>query len=98
MSSLKLLLKHIIKHAWMIVALLVFTMFVVLFALLTPLYVSFFVDSILGMKDPSHPIFRFITQNFISVGLLRANLWIAGLVLVIVTLFSGLFMFLTRSI
>jgi ATP-binding cassette, subfamily B, bacterial len=94
MSSLKLLLKHIIKHAWMIVALLVFTMFVVLFALLTPLYVSFFVDSILGMKDPSHPIFRFITQNFISVGLLRANLWIAGLVLVIVTLFSGLFMFL----
>lgn len=94
MSSIKLLVKHITQHAWMIGALLVFTMFVVLFTLITPLYVSFFVDSILNAQDPTHPIFIFITQTLIGVDVFRTNLWLAGLLLVLVTLISGLFMFL----
>lgn len=94
MSSLKLLLSHVKKHTWMIGALLLFTMLVVLFSLITPLYVSFFVDSILNLNDPTHPIFIFVTNVFISVESFRDNLWLAGLLLIIVTLFSGTFMFL----
>ncbi|MCD8574985.1 MAG: hypothetical protein LRY28_05805 [Erysipelotrichaceae bacterium] len=78
----------------MIGALLLFTMLVVLFSLITPLYVSFFVDSILNLNDPTHPIFIFVTNVFISVESFRDNLWLAGLLLIIVTLFSGTFMFL----
>jgi len=94
MSSYKLLIQHIKKTTWMVVALLLFTMLVVLFTLLTPLYVSFFIDSILNLNAPTHPIFIWLTNTIVSVDALRSNLWLAGLMIVLVTLFSGIFMFL----
>lgn len=94
MSSYKLLIQHIKKTTWMVVALLLFTMLVVLFTLLTPLYVSFFIDTILNLNAPTHPIFIWLTNTIVSVDALRSNLWLAGLMIVFVTLFSGIFMFL----
>ena len=94
MSSYKLLLNHIRKTAWMVGALLLFTILVVLFTLMTPLYVSFFVDTILNLSEPSHPIFIWLTNTIVSVDVLRSNLWLAGIMLVLVTLLSGVFMFL----
>lgn len=94
MSSYKLLIQHIKKTTWMVVALLLFTILVVLFTLLTPLYVSFFIDTILNLNAPTNPIFIWLTNTIVSVDALRSNLWLAGLMIVFVTLFSGIFMFL----
>lgn len=97
MTSLALLLKHVKAYSWMVAALVVFAIIVVLFTLITPLFVSFFVDSILSLTPPTHPIFIFITNTFISLDMFRSHVWIAGVLLVVVTLLSGSFSFLNGA-
>lgn len=92
--------KYILKNKGLVLVAVCCTLVVVLLSLITPLIISFTVDSVLDDKPLTAPVV--IAQWFDNAGIrsvLTYNMWICGLAIVAVMLVQGLFMFLRgRSI
>ena len=61
--------------------------------LFSPLMFSFIIDNLIEGKQITSPIFLFLTNNLGGVEYLRNNLWLAAIVLVLVNVVVGLFIF-----
>ncbi len=65
---------------------------VVAFTLLTPLFFSYFIDTIIGGQSSNNTFFNQLIEWIGGMDVIRNNLWIAGVLLFSFSLISGLFM------
>ena len=65
--------------------------------LLTPLVIRTTIDSIIGSKEiEQESILYFV--NLFGIEYLRNNLWIIGLIIILITFFRGLFLYLKNTL
>lgn len=65
---------------------------VVTFTLLTPLFFSYFIDTIIGGNVSNNVIFDYLVDAVGGLSVMRENLWLGGLFLVAISLIGGIFM------
>jgi len=81
-------------HLGYLVGAVIFSILSAIMSLLLPLVFSFVIDSVLGDKKPALPrsILRLL-ENLGGHSWLLENLWVAGLVIIVITLIDGLLIF-----
>lgn len=67
---------------------------VVIFTLLTPLFFSYFIDTIIGLNPSNNFVFNTLIAWIGGLDVIREHLWLAGGLLLVFSIFSGLFMVL----
>ncbi len=67
--------------------------FYVTLMLLSPLFFSFFVDNVIGDGEIVHPLARMFSVWLGGVEVLRNNLWIGGVIIVLISALSGIAMY-----
>jgi ATP-binding cassette, subfamily B, bacterial len=61
--------------------------------LLSPLFFSFFVDNVIGDRPVLNPAVRLFSDLLGGVGNLRDNLWIGGVIIIVISAFTGVAMY-----
>ncbi|KRQ86251.1 putative multidrug export ATP-binding/permease protein [Caloramator mitchellensis] len=94
MKKLRLLLNFMQGYRLKYAASILATGLSALFSVIIPLVIKLSVDSIIGTKPITSSIMNRLVQLLGGREYLLENLWILGLVIILLTLFNGLFMYL----
>jgi ATP-binding cassette, subfamily B, bacterial len=74
-------------------AMFIAVIFYVSLMLLSPLFFSFFVDNVIGDVEVVNPMVRMFSDWFGGVSNLRENLWIGGVIIIVISAFTGVAMY-----
>lgn len=94
MSSIKFIYHYIREDIWRFVGVVCAVIAYVFLMLLSPLMMGFIVDNVIQGLPLENPVMIFITSLFGGVEIFRQNLWLCCLLLVAVSAFTGLGMYL----
>lgn len=95
MSKIKILMQFIKNNLTRYIAALIFSGFAVVFSILSPMVISFTVDSVIGTEPIELPnwLMKHVS-NFGGREALRQNIWVLGLLFVLLTLITGIFQYI----
>jgi len=95
MKNLKLLRKFMKGNLFKYFAAIVFSGVAVVFSILSPMVISFTVDSVIGEEPMDLPGWLMkLVSDFGGRDALRKNIWIMGLLFVLLTLMTGIFQYI----
>ncbi|MDO9593246.1 MAG: hypothetical protein Q7I98_08715, partial [Erysipelotrichaceae bacterium] len=89
MEQFKFIWQKLQYNRLKMVAMIVAVIFYVSLMLLSPLFFSFFVDNVIGNNEVTHPVVRIFSDLFGGVNNLRENLWIGGVIIIVISAFTG---------
>ncbi|NLA79113.1 MAG: ABC transporter ATP-binding protein [Erysipelothrix sp.] len=92
MKQVKFIIKHLKNNSLKMVVLMASGVLIVTFTLLTPLFFSYFIDTIIGDIPSQNHLFNFLVNQVGGLQIMREHLWLAGVLLVSLSLVSGIFM------
>ena len=92
MKQFKFIINHMSKNKHKLILLVFSGIMVVVFTLITPLFFAYFVDTIIGLNESSNTIFNGLVNWIGGLDYVRDNLWIAGVLLLLFSVVSGIFM------
>lgn len=95
MSKIKILMQFIKNNLTRYIAALIFSGFAVVFSIFSPMVISFTVDSVIGTEPIELPnwLMKHVS-NFGGREALRQNIWVLGLLFVLLTLITGIFQYI----
>lgn len=94
MTSIKFIYHYIKEDIWRFIGVVCAVIAYVFLMLLSPLMMGFIVDNVIQGLPLENPVMLFITSLFGGVEIFRQNLWLCCLLLVVVSAFTGLGMYL----
>lgn len=94
MKSMKFLYKYIKDDIWRMVAVVCAVIAYVFLMLLSPLMLGFIVDSVIGSEPVNNKIMLVISNMAGGVGYLKEHLWVACLMLFVITVLGALCQYL----
>ena len=94
MTKSSFLRKYLKGNRLYLVFMILLGVIAVFFSLLHPLVFSFFIDNVIDLQPITNSIVNNLVNCIGGVNTIREHLWIAGLVIVIVYILSGLSLFL----
>lgn len=92
MKQFKFIINHMSKNKHKLLLLVFSGVMVVAFTLITPLFFAYFVDTIIGLNESTNVIFNDLVLWIGGLDFVRENLWVAGVLLLLFSVVSGLFM------
>lgn len=92
MKQFNFILNHMSKSKHKLLLLVFSGIMVVVFALITPLFFAYFVDTIIGLNESSNTLFNGLVSWVGGLDYVRDNLWLAGALLLLFSVVSGVFM------
>lgn len=92
MKQFKFILNHISNNKHKLLLLVFSGIMIVVFRLLTPLFFAYFVDTIIGLNESSNAMFNSLVTWIGGLDFVRDNLWLAGVLLLLFSIISGVFM------
>lgn len=95
-SRIKFLIEMLDKEIYKLFALVVFTLLYVGLVLLQPMIFGFLIDNVVNRETITSPILINVATSLGGIEFIRQNLWIGALVIIGVSLLSGVMIF-TRS-
>lgn len=95
MRKLKILMKFIRKNLFLYILAIIFSGVAVVFSIINPMVISFTVDSVIGEEPMDLPGWLMMkVTDFGGRDALRENIWILGLLYVLLTFLTGVFRYL----
>lgn len=95
MKRLRILKQFMRKNLLRYFTAIAFSGIAVLFSIISPMVISFTVDSVIGSEPINLPGWLMnIVENYGGREALRENLWMLGVIFVLLTLITGVFQYL----